>query len=417
MDILDLFGMIYGFSIIALMGVAIVQFISRRREIARIRESVKCTNCGHDDLEIELSVVNMKSKRKVSLLKNIGGSLIWFALAFAFFRWFAIVVTDLIVGSNTTGVQDESGIMQIGLWSFFLILGIGFAIQGIQLIDAYFGEKMKFIILTCNVCKSVYTVDRTYNHQAGAKDDLHQVMTSLIPIRLTPLAGTKPKEIAASPSMVKENLEPCKNCRNLIETSDLTCPHCGHTQWGVIGFMAVLAIFIVGFVVIRAIGGSGSGLIFWGGVILGTLLLMATVYSIVKAIQGPSSDSPDPEPETDERIQQAELDPENSSALPKMQGILVISRRPMDQATIVNLTQQILDAQKSKGYAVATGFEATHVVAGNDVDNDMFAYAKLRDSFSKFGNAEIVKRAKVFPFEFPDGAAGKFYVLYDRPHS
>ena len=57
------------------------------------------------------------------------------------------------------------------------------------------------------------------------------------------------------------------------------------------------------------------------------------------------------------------------------------------------------------------------VAAGNDVDNEMYAYAKIRDSFSKFDDAEIANKAKVFPFEYPDGEAGKFYVLYDRHHT
>jgi len=105
------------------------------------------------------------------------------------------------------------------------------------------------------------------------------------------------------------------------------------------------------------------------------------------------------------------------SSTPKLLGILVISSQPIEQATILNLTQQILEAQKTKGYAVAAGFVASHVVAGNDINNEMFAYAKIRDSFSKFGDSDIVSRTKVFPIEYPGGDSGKFFVLYDHHHS
>lgn len=104
----------------------------------------------------------------------------------------------------------------------------------------------------------------------------------------------------------------------------------------------------------------------------------------------------------------------NSSVVQQIQGILVLSRDAMDQSAVLGLTQQILDDQKSRGHEVAEGFLAKHVAAGADVDNDMYAYGKIRSEFSKFGDAELLNRTKVFPFHFPGGTSGKFYVIYDQ---
>lgn len=98
----------------------------------------------------------------------------------------------------------------------------------------------------------------------------------------------------------------------------------------------------------------------------------------------------------------------------QLQGILVLSRQPMDQSAVLTLTQQILDEQKSLGHSVGEGFIAKHIAAGPDVDNEIYAYGVIRNTFSKFGGEEILKRTKIFPYQIPAGGAGKFYVLYDR---
>lgn len=108
-----------------------------------------------------------------------------------------------------------------------------------------------------------------------------------------------------------------------------------------------------------------------------------------------------------------EAEPTNTEAQ-KIQGILVLSRDAMDQSAILGLTQQILNDQKSRGHAVAEGFLAKHIAAGADVDNDAYMYGKIRSEFSQFGDAELLNRTKVFPFHFPGGTSGKFYVIYDR---
>ena len=104
----------------------------------------------------------------------------------------------------------------------------------------------------------------------------------------------------------------------------------------------------------------------------------------------------------------------SSSKSQQLQGILVLSRQPMEQSAVLALTQQILDEQKSFGHTVAEGFIAKHTAAGPDVDDEMYAYGKIRSEFSKFGDAELLKRTKVFPYQIPGGGSGKFYILYDR---
>ena len=98
----------------------------------------------------------------------------------------------------------------------------------------------------------------------------------------------------------------------------------------------------------------------------------------------------------------------------QLQGILVLSRQPMEQSAVLALTQQILDEQKSLGHTIAEGFIAKHFAAGQDVDNDMYFYGKIRNEFSAFGDPELLKRTKIFPYQTPDGNSGKFFVIYDR---
>ena len=106
--------------------------------------------------------------------------------------------------------------------------------------------------------------------------------------------------------------------------------------------------------------------------------------------------------------------PSSNSDQQLIQGILVLSRQPMDQASVLALTQQILDEQKSLGKGVAEGFIAKHSAAGQEVDDEMYAYAKIRNEFSMFGGAEILKRTKIYPYQIPGGSSGKFYVIYDH---
>lgn len=98
-------------------------------------------------------------------------------------------------------------------------------------------------------------------------------------------------EIAADSSDTNETTQEdssvCKKCHREIESSDFTCPHCGHTQWEYIGCVGVPGLLAGAFVIYRIIAGNTSGFLFWGSVVLGVLLLGITIQSVYMAIRRP----------------------------------------------------------------------------------------------------------------------------------
>lgn len=81
-----------------------------------------------------------------------------------------------------------------------------------------------------------------------------------------------------------KKMEACKNCGHMMRSSELTCPQCGHTQWGVITFMGVISLFFIASLVWYF--QSNTSIAICGG-FLGVIFLMATIYNIVKALKGP----------------------------------------------------------------------------------------------------------------------------------
>jgi hypothetical protein len=99
--------------------------------------------------------------------------------------------------------------------------------------------------------------------------------------------------------------------------------------------------------------------------------------------------------------------------LPKVQGILVLSRQPMEQHAVSALFQQILDAQKLAGHGFAEGCVAHHMVAGQSIDDQSYTVGAILRVFSSFGG-DVLNKTKEFPYHYPGGVSGKFFVLYDR---
>ncbi|KPL70764.1 hypothetical protein ADN00_17970 [Ornatilinea apprima] len=99
--------------------------------------------------------------------------------------------------------------------------------------------------------------------------------------------------------------------------------------------------------------------------------------------------------------------------LPKVQGILVLSRHPMGQPAVSALFQQILDAQKLQGHGFAEGCVAHHMVADQSIDDQTYVAGAILRVFSSFGE-DVLNRTKKFPYQIPGGDSGKFFVLYDR---
>ncbi|MCJ7535212.1 MAG: hypothetical protein MUO57_06735, partial [Anaerolineales bacterium] len=165
--------------------------------------------------------------------------------------------------------------------------GLWFAGGGGMSILQYFGQKEKVINLTCKSCEMVSLLDGTLVQSGTAGVASSHGKTGMTPLETSTQSSSELNATPVSPDLAREDLEPCKNCGRLIETFDLTCPHCGHTQWGVIAVMGVLGVLITGYIVYRSVNGGSTGLLFWAGAALGALLLLATVYSLVKAFQRP----------------------------------------------------------------------------------------------------------------------------------
>lgn len=101
-------------------------------------------------------------------------------------------------------------------------------------------------------------------------------------------------------------------------------------------------------------------------------------------------------------------------AKPKVQGILILSDLNMDKATADGLTQQIIDAQKAAGHGFIDECKiACDNGVGNSANDEFYAFGRVQSYFSEFGGAEIMKRTKKYPFRFPGGASGQFYVVYE----
>ena len=294
MDLMDIYNRYIGLFIAAVFWIiVIIQFILRLREKKEIKRTKTCPNCGQNDLHVDIySTVSSKNKikdetkikevDKVNLVKNIGGGFIALMLAVLLLYQFYRLADDWITtGGKATGIIKDTLKVKLAFTGSMLIFGIIFAILGILLIWAYIQKKEKHIILDCNVCKSVFTIDGVILKQGVALDSLVGGQKGEISSR--PI--TESLDVSEQSELATENMESCAKCGRQIETSDLTCSHCGHTQWGVIGAMAGVSLLLIGFVVYRILNANSSGLIFWGGLVLGILLSAVTISFVNEALR------------------------------------------------------------------------------------------------------------------------------------
>jgi hypothetical protein len=107
-----------------------------------------------------------------------------------------------------------------------------------------------------------------------------------------------------------------------------------------------------------------------------------------------------------------EMEADLASKTKKVQGILVLTRRPLSNSQ--TLIQQIIDQQRSKGFSISSNFIAT-VRVNQDLDDQAYIYASIREDFSKFGGTELIDRVVIFPFQASDGNSGKYFILFNRP--
>jgi hypothetical protein len=138
----------------------IVQWLSNQAEIQKLRQTERCIQCGKSDAQFAIEIVNTRSGQKVGLLKNVWGGLMLISIAILLFISFIGIISDLIQGSDTSGIQNENWLGKVGTASFPLIVGLGCSIYGIPLLLHFFvGTKEKRIRMKCNLCDAEYNVD------------------------------------------------------------------------------------------------------------------------------------------------------------------------------------------------------------------------------------------------------------------
>jgi hypothetical protein len=81
--------------------------------------------------------------------------------------------------------------------------------------------------------------------------------------------------------------EMCGACGRPIESNDWTCPHCGHTQWGLIVGIWLIGCFIaaVGIYSVLITHSVGWAILFWAIAALGALILAVAISETVKAVR------------------------------------------------------------------------------------------------------------------------------------
>ena len=146
----------------------------RRQAIAQgAQEQEPCPRCGGNGLTAKAYDVSKRSGHRVGLLRNIWLGLLCLELG-GYLLWGGILaVTDLITGSNASGIQGDGVIIKIGdlvllggLGGFpqqIALLGLtwvggGFAVFiGARLMAEYFrGGRETRVELTCGTCGHSY---------------------------------------------------------------------------------------------------------------------------------------------------------------------------------------------------------------------------------------------------------------------
>ncbi len=160
LSLIDLPSWVWIIVVIAFWGAVVVQWLSKNAEIEQIQQKLVCRSCGKSDLEIRIHVLNQRSKQKVGLLKNVWLGMILLVISVLLFIKLTSVLTDLIQGTNLTGIQNDTWIQNIGTTSFFLLVGIGCAVYGIYLLLNFFvGPKERTVQAKCLDCGTEFMLE------------------------------------------------------------------------------------------------------------------------------------------------------------------------------------------------------------------------------------------------------------------
>lgn len=137
----------------AFWAAVLFQWLQKQKRIADIRAAEKCPNCAGQNLVVDVHTVNRKSGKRVGLLKNVWGASMLFTAA-AFLLWGGVqLVTDLLTGSDATGIQGDDWKVVVGMLGLTVVGGLGCAVVGVVLLLAYLtGGKEAVVDMKCADC-------------------------------------------------------------------------------------------------------------------------------------------------------------------------------------------------------------------------------------------------------------------------
>lgn len=149
----------YFIPLLVLFWIAVfLQETGKKREANRIAEETHCSQCGSKDLAIRVHQINARNKNSISLLKNIWGASMFSVIGIPLLISFVLIITDLVTGTDISGIQSDTLRMKIAMVSVTLILGLLCVVISILLLKGYFiGGKEKIVEIECNNCKHVVT--------------------------------------------------------------------------------------------------------------------------------------------------------------------------------------------------------------------------------------------------------------------
>ncbi|MDH4140541.1 MAG: hypothetical protein OEV43_08225 [Coriobacteriia bacterium] len=144
----------------AFWAAVLFQFILRQQRESRIREHEVCPGCKQKNLVVESHIVNRRNGRRVGLLKNVWGASMCLALAGVLLWSGALVATDLLTGSDATGIQGDNWKVVLGLLVLTLGGGSFSAVASVRLLSDYLvGGRTTVVDMKCSDCGVAWVLE------------------------------------------------------------------------------------------------------------------------------------------------------------------------------------------------------------------------------------------------------------------
>ena len=96
-------------------------------------------------------------------------------------------------------------------------------------------------------------------------------------------------------------------------------------------------------------------------------------------------------------------------------GLLVLSDKPLQHGDAVILLQQIIGEQGKRGHKMAEHARADVMVASDSLNDPQYVNAAIGEAFSELGGSDLWDRTEHFSFKGSDGSQGRCFMLFDRP--